>query len=143
VSVFFENAWRDLRRSVIGRRVSPPADAADRLERAFPGEDAHEIPVYEYAAFLYWFEIIARRKIAALTLWGRVFLRGSAERYWRDTPLLLEECFHVLRQWRPGILTVRAYLAESARHAIAGRDAYSDNRFEREAKAFVTAAKSR
>jgi hypothetical protein len=67
----------------------------------------------------------------ATTRQARIYLRGSAEDFFRDPALVLHEFFHVLRQWRPRELTVTRYLTELLRRG------YWDNRFEVEAREFV------
>ena len=50
---------------------------------------------------------------------------------------VLEEYYHVTKQWNTGRLSEAWYLLESGRAWLSGEDAYSGNVFEREAKGFA------
>lgn len=67
----------------------------------------------------------------ATTRRGRIYLRGTANAFFRDPELMLHEYFHVLRQWAPRELTIARYLWESWKRG------YFDNRFEIEAREFA------
>jgi hypothetical protein len=68
----------------------------------------------------------------ATTRRNRILLRGSAAEFFADPELVLHEYFHVLRQWNTGRLSAAAYLWESLRRG------YWHNRYERQARRFVT-----
>ncbi|MEZ5497871.1 MAG: hypothetical protein R3E77_00440 [Steroidobacteraceae bacterium] len=110
----------------MGRKVSIPPALAETLAHLF-GESVSDVEVIEYS-------YIARchPRMVATTRPGRIYLRGSAEDFFGDLPLVLHEFFHVVRQWRPGHMTVWRYLLESFRRG------YEDNRFEVEAREFST-----
>jgi hypothetical protein len=77
-----------------------------------------------------WFARLHPR-VRATTRPERIYLTGSAQAFFADPLLMLHEYCHVIRQWRTGQLTVRAYLAECLRRG------YQRNRFEVEARAFA------
>jgi len=79
-----------------------------------------------------WFVRLHGRAIAT-TRRGRIYLRGSAQEFYTNPPLLLHEYCHVIHQWQPGTLTVARYLAEWLRRG------YWNNRYEVEARAFAQA----
>ena len=68
----------------------------------------------------------------ATTRRNRILLRGSASDFLANRELVLHEYFHVLRQWNRGRLTVARYLREWLRVG------YWHNRYERQARRFVT-----
>ncbi|HEY0506356.1 MAG TPA: RHS repeat-associated core domain-containing protein [Lysobacter sp.] len=61
-----------------------------------------------------------------------VFVAGDAESFMADPRTMLEEYYHVVKQWNPGSLTIGSYLMENV--ASGG---YDNNRFEVEAKDFA------
>ena len=67
------------------------------------------------------------RDVIATTRKNSSALKNDCGSFWADERLVLEEFFHVLRQWNTGKLTRRRYLREGM------RDGYN-NRFEKEAK---------
>ena len=73
----------------------------------------------------------------AFTLPGTIFIPGKCSEFWDDWYLVLHEYYHAVDQWGSGRLTLSSYLAESGYQWIRGRDPYSQNRFEREAKDFA------
>lgn len=96
------------------------------LGRIF-GEPAGEVRVVEHSRhWTFW-----HPRVSATTRPGRILLRGSGEEFLRDPVLVLEEYYHVLRQWKTGELTRARYLLQAVRHGYAG------NRFEVEAKRFA------
>ena len=54
-----------------------------------------------------WFARLHGRAVAT-TRRGRIYLRGSAADFFGNPALLLHEYCHVIHQWQPGTLTVRA-----------------------------------
>lgn len=67
---------------------------------------------------------------AATTRPNRIIPYTECDEFWSDLPTVLEEYYHVLRQWNRGRMTRRSYGLAWA------RDGY-DNKYEREAKTFV------
>lgn len=109
------------------KQVQPPAAARRALLEIF-GPTVERVVVVEYS----WY---ARLHVgmAATTRRRRIYLRGSAARFYADPELVLHEYFHVLRQWEVSTLTRVGYLVESLRRG------YRHNRFEVEARAFAAA----
>jgi hypothetical protein len=116
--------WRRAR-GVTREAAIPPA-TLDSLRRIF-GEAAAEVRVIEHSRhWTFWYP-----RFVATTRKGRILLRGSAEAFLRDPALVLEEYYHVLRQWQTGELTRWRYVLQALRHG------YARNRFEVEAKRFA------
>ena len=94
---------------------------------ALLGEDVDDVEIVEYS----WY---ARLHLGAraTTRRNRILLRGSAVDFFADPVLVLHEYYHVLRQWNAGRLSTAAYLRESLRRG------YWNNRYERQARRFVT-----
>ncbi len=109
----------------MSRRVELPAAWRATLQELF-GESVDDVRIYEHAR-----RLMLHGRAIATTRRARIYLRGSAEDFFRDPALVLHEFFHVLRQWRPRELTVTRYLTELLRRG------YWDNRFEVEAREFV------
>lgn len=112
----------------MGRRYELPAPVATALAELL-GPAVHDVRIYEHS----W---IARlhRGMVATTRPGRIYLRGAGEDFARDAALLLHEYYHVVRQWRPGMLSRSRYVADSLRHG------YWNNRFEIDAREFTARA---
>ena len=110
------------------RVFTVPGDALDALAQVF-GEKADQVRVVEHSR--HW--TFLHRGFSATTRRNLILLRGSGEHFLRQPELVLEEYFHVLRQWNTGALTRRRYLLEWVRRG------YARNRFEVEAKAFAVA----
>jgi hypothetical protein len=110
----------------MGRRVAVPDHIRHALEKLL-GDGVERVVVIENSLF-------ARMhfRIQATTRKRRIYLVGSAERFFGDPSLMLHEYCHVLKQWEPGHLTVGRYLAEWWRRG------YWDNRFEIEAREFAS-----
>jgi hypothetical protein len=109
----------------IGRRVPLPGAVRAALHPLF-GEDVDKVEVIEHSliAKLHFLAIATTRR-------RRIYLRGSAAAFFDDPSTVLHEFCHVLRQWEPGLLTTRRYVAEWFRRG------YWDNRFEIEAREFA------
>jgi hypothetical protein len=110
----------------MGRRVEVPEHIRIALEKFF-GDGVRRVVVVEYSLFArmhYCMTATTRRR--------RIYLVGSAQKFFADPALMLHEYCHVLRQWEPGHLTTLRYLLESFRKG------YVDNRFEIEAREFAT-----
>jgi hypothetical protein len=105
--------------------VLPPAARA-ALVRLF-GPAAAEVRIVEHSR--HW--TFRGRRFAATTRPGVIFLRDSGAGFLADPELVLEEYFHVLRQWGTGELTRWRYLRQWLRHG------YARNPFEVEAKRFA------
>jgi len=110
----------------IGNRCYPPKDVGQALESLF-GESVAQIKVVQYSIFVrfHWRAIATTRP-------NRIYLRGSGKEFFADSPLVLHEYFHVIRQWGPGDLTIPRYLLECFRRG------YWDNRYEIEAREFAS-----
>ena len=111
----------------IGNRCQPPKDVELALESLF-GESVRQVKVIQYSIFVrfHWRAIATTRR-------NRIYLRGSGKEFFADTPLMLHEYFHVLRQWATGDLTIARYLGECFRRG------YWDNHYEIEAREFTAA----
>jgi hypothetical protein len=107
------------------RQVPLPAELRAALEEIL-GARIDDVAVIEHS----WIARLHGRAIAT-TRRQRIYLRGSAADFFGDPALLLHEYCHVIRQWRPGTLTVRRYLIECLRRG------YWNNHFEIEARAFA------
>lgn len=108
-----------------GRAVAIPAALRASLRELF-GDLVDEVQVVEHS----WYARFHGR-IVATTRRRRIYLRGSAAEFFANPEVVLHEFFHVLRQWEPGELSIRRYLAEWLRRG------YWDNRFEIEAREFA------
>ena len=109
----------------MGRRVAVPEYIRLALEK-FLGDGVGRVVVVEhslYARMHYCINATTRRR--------RIYLVGSAQKFFADPALMLHEYCHVLRQWEPGHLTLPRYLLEWFRKG------YWDNRFEIEAREFA------
>ena len=109
----------------MGRRVAVPEYVRLALEK-FLGDGVGRVIVVEhslYARMHHCSNATTRRR--------RIYLVGSAQKFFADPALMLHEYCHVLRQWEPGHLTTLRYLVESFRKG------YRDNRFEIEAREFA------
>jgi hypothetical protein len=102
--------------------------ARDRAAlQALFGDPVDDVEIIEHS----WY---ARLHLgaAATTRRNRILLAGSARDFLANPELVLHEYFHVLRQWNRGRMSRRSYLAEWMRRG------YRDNRYERQARRFVT-----
>src|SRR5580698_2570256 len=106
------------------RQVPLPEELRRALEEIL-GARVDDVAVIEHS----WLARLHGRAIAT-TRRRHIYLRGSAADFFGDPALLHEYC-HVIRQWRPGSLTVRRYLLECLRRG------YWNNHFEIEARAFA------
>jgi Domain of unknown function (DUF4157) len=111
--------------SILCRGCRPPRHILLALNEIF-GERVDQVRVIERS----WYAR-AHFGARATTRRNRIFLRHSAETFWRDDELMLHEYFHVLRQWQPRRLTIWRYLVESLRRG------YWRNCFEIEAREFA------
>ena len=103
-----------------------PADLRRALEETF-GDAVDDVVLRERS----WFARLHGRA-RATTRRNTIYLRGSLEEFFTDPELLLHEYFHVLRQWNRGRMNLWDYLAEWSRRG------YWQNRYERQARRFVT-----
>lgn len=111
----------------LGRIVSVPESIGAALELVF-GEELRHVQIVEYSLFAR-----LHGRMNATTRRRRIYLRGSAEDFFRDPTLMLHEYCHVLKQWEPRKLTVTRYLVECLRRG------YWNNRYEIEAREFAAA----
>jgi hypothetical protein len=102
-----------------------PAELRRALEGLF-GAGVGDVELREHSLYAR-----LHRGARATTRRNVIYLRGSAEDFFRDHELLLHEYFHVLRQWNRGRMSVRTYLAEWWRRG------YWENRYERHARRFA------
>jgi hypothetical protein len=109
----------------MGRRVAVPEHIRLALER-FLGDGVGNVVVVEHSLFAR-----LHLHISATTRRRRIYLVGSAEKFFADPALMLHEYCHVLKQWEPGHLTILRYVMEWMRRG------YWDNRFEIEAREFA------
>jgi len=116
---------RNILARTVRRRAVPPVAVRGALHAIF-GQDVDSVRVVEYS----WYARLHPGMVAT-TRYRRVYLRGSAGRFYASPELVLHEYFHVLRQWETRTLTRGRYLLESLRHG------YRQNRFEVEARAFA------
>jgi hypothetical protein len=108
-----------------GRQVTlPPALRAALTELFGAAVDEVRIIEHSWYARLHW-------RMVATTRRRRIYLRRSAEEFFRDPQIVLHEYCHVLHQWEPRRLSMLRYLLEWLRRG------YWDNRFEVEAREFV------
>ena len=103
-----------------------PADLRIALTELF-GDAVDDVVIRESS----WFARL-HRGARATTRRNTIYLRGTAEEFFRDHDLLLHEYFHVLRQWNRGRMNLWDYVVEWVRHG------YWANRYERQARRFVT-----
>jgi len=102
--------------------------ARDRAAlQALFGDPVDDVEIIEHS----WY---ARLHLgaAATTRRNRILLAGSARDFLANPELVLHEYFHVLRQWNRGRMSRLSYLAEWIRRG------YRGNRYERQARRFVT-----
>ena len=93
--------WVHTRLSV--RRVPVPAEVSQALERLF-GEPVAHVVVIEHS----WFARLHCARPSPPRAAGASTCAASAAAFFADPWLLLHEYCHVIRQWQPGALTVRA-----------------------------------
>ena len=103
-----------------------PAELRRALTDLF-GDPVDEVIVRERS----WFARLHGRA-RATTRRNTIYLRGSLDEFLSDPELMLHEYFHVLRQWNRGRMNLWGYLAEWSRRG------YWDNRYERQARRFVS-----
>ncbi len=103
-----------------------PASERAALEALF-GESVDDVEIVQRS----WY---ARLHVGAraTTRRNRILLPGSAADLITDRALMLHEYFHVLRQWNRGRMSSSSYLREWLRNG------YWHNRYERQARRFVT-----
>jgi hypothetical protein len=109
----------------MAHKVPIPMHVRAALEELL-GEAIEGVEVIEHS----WFARAHLRAIAT-TRRKRIYLRGSASDFFENPPLMLHEYCHVIRQWRPGRLTIWRYVLEWMRRG------YWDNEFEVEAREFA------
>lgn len=112
-----------------GARVVVPDAMLAALAALFdaPVDDVQVIVAPRYVRWLHG------RHTVATTRRNRIYLAIPGELFVTDHRLVLHEYCHVIQQWNTGRLTVARYLAELARRG------YWKNRYEVEAREFVTA----
>jgi len=111
----------------MGRVVALPESIRISLEEFFDG-DIKRVRVIENSFFaaLHW-------NASATTRRRHIYLRGSADDFFKDPALILHEYFHVMNQWEPRLLTTVRYMLEWIKRG------YWNNRFEVEARQFTEA----
>ena len=103
-----------------------PARLRRALEELF-GEPVGEVRIVEHSLYAR-----LHHRARATTRRNRILLRGSTGEFFAEPALVLHEYYHVLRQWNRGRMSLGGYLAEWLRHG------YRHNRYERQARRFVT-----
>jgi hypothetical protein len=111
----------------IGRSVALPEPIGAALQGLFE-EPVDRVRIVEHSLFAR-----LHGRMVATTRRRRIYLRGSAEDFFRNPRLMLHEYCHVLKQWEPRTLTLTRYLSEWLRRG------YWNNRFEVEAREFADA----
>jgi hypothetical protein len=108
-------------------QIAPVPESIRLALARFFGDGIRNVEVVEHSwlARLHW-------DATATTRRRRVYLRGSAEDFFKDPALMMHEYCHVMNQWEPGHLTIWRYILEWLRHG------YWNNRFEIEARQFTT-----
>jgi hypothetical protein len=102
----------------------PPPLRALLLELFGSAIDDVKIVEYSWINALHgWPRAVTRRQC--------IYLRWSAAKFYADTDLVLHEYFHVLKQWRPGRMTLARYVRMSLRYG------YWNNPFEIHARRFA------
>jgi len=88
------------------RRVLVPEPVLISLAKFF-GEGVERVEVFENSFFarLHWHALATTRR-------RRIYLRGSAEDFFKDPALMMHEYFHVMKQWEPLLLTSGRYVLE-------------------------------
>lgn len=126
-------------RSELAQRASPAPTAATSVDvparmlaalGVLFDTPADAVRVMVAPRFVRW---LHGRHTVATTRRDRIYLAIAGETFLADHRLVLHEYCHVLLQWNTGRLTVARYLAELARNG------YWRNRYEIEAREFVTA----
>jgi hypothetical protein len=92
------------------------------------GTGVEHVRIYENSLF-----VRLHGPAIATTRRRSIYLRGGAHEFFDNPWLMLHEYWHVIKQWEPRTLTIRAYLLECLRRG------YWNNRFEVEARAFADA----
>jgi hypothetical protein len=117
------------KRAFFGTAVAVPGSIRSSLKELI-GEPAAEtidrICVLEHSLFAR-----LHGRATATTRRSYIFLRGSAEDFFRDPALMLHEYCHVLLQWESGALTVPRYVRECLLHG------YWNNCYEVQAREFA------
>jgi len=103
---------------------APPPLRALLLDLFGPAIDEVQIVEYSWINALHgWPRAVTRPQ--------RIYLRWSAAQFYADTDLVLHEYFHVLRQWKPGRMTLLRYFRMSLRYG------YWKNPYEIHARRFA------
>ncbi len=115
----------------IGRTVPVPETVGASLELVF-GVDVRRVRIVEHSLF-----VRLHGRMNATTRRRRIYLRGSADDFFRNPTLMLHEYCHVLKQWEPRRLTVLRYIIEWLRRG------YWNNTYEVEAREFAATHRER
>jgi len=110
----------------ISSTVDVPSQDKYALE-VLLGEPVDDVQVIENSPFAKLHGAIATTREDA------IYLAISGERFLKDPQLMLEEYYHVIKQWNTGDVTVAKYVIENATNG----DGYRGNRYEVEAKGFA------
>jgi RHS repeat-associated protein len=110
----------------LGLCAMPPG-TLDCLQNTFPGERPGTVKVEHRPK--------ANPKFAADTRANSIRVYVDCNAFWKDCDTVLEEYFHVLKQWRKKRFFKVRYLANSfAKLLLPGQDKYWDNKYEKEAQ---------
>jgi hypothetical protein len=80
---------------------------------------------------------MAHGRAIAVTRRGAIYLSISGEAFLSDPRTMLEEYYHVIKQWDTGRMTILSYGILSGYAELRGGNSYDDNPFEIEAKDFA------
>ena len=95
------------------------------LRAMFPNEGVEDVDVYGNN----W--RVKLTNTYATTRKNKIFVNDSVESFFTKNFTVLEEYYHVLRQWNTGAMSRTSYLAENIKNG------YKNNKFEIEAKEFA------
>jgi len=112
--------------SPVSATVEVPSQDRYALE-VLLGEPVDNVQVLENSPFAKLHGAIATTREDA------IYLSISGGAFLRDPQLMLEEYYHVIKQWNTGDLTLEKYLIENATNGAG----YKGNRYEVEAKGFA------
>ena len=114
-----------------GDEFAMPAGVRFALSQLF-GRSVDSVTVFENSPF-------ARQHGfgGATTRVDKIYLDFSGDNFLRTPFVMIEEYYHVLRQWNTGRVTELTYVLESMRQTSLGNHYYHNNAFEVEAKTFA------
>jgi RHS repeat-associated protein len=106
-----------------------PPGMTECLQQVFKGEPVHKVKVVHKPK---------ESSFAADTRWSTIRVFVDCDAFWKDCETVLEEYFHVLKQWRKKRLFWVRYLANSAaKWMLPNQHRYKDNKYEKEAQRYA------